>query len=281
MIPLPKFNFKTLLFALLLSISFVIIVISQLAPIDDASKILLTMIAALSDVLAFSVRYYSYLYLPFVKMKNRTAILSYDEPYYFSPANNAIIVRDNDTIYASAFIKIPIYKSSTEMGDEEKADFARTFSKVIALGKTPYKMVTQLYIVNKDRYLDQIKEKLNIAESMFRELSSKKGTDPNELEIAKGELTMWHNLFDNIIRVQSSGLMTYAMVTASGGTDDEAVNLALQQAEEVSAGISSTLGVNTSLATENEIRLMIEPDFIVPYSTISEQIKQRTAEESV
>jgi hypothetical protein len=278
---LPKFNFKTLLFALLLSISFVIIVISQLAPIDDASKILLTMIAALSDVLAFSVRYYSYLYLPFVKMKNRTAILSYDEPYYFSPANNAIIVRDNDTIYASAFIKIPIYKSSTEMGDEEKADFARTFSKVIALGKTPYKMVTQLYIVNKDRYLDQIKEKLNIAESMFRELSSKKGTDPNELEIAKGELTMWHNLFDNIIRVQSSGLMTYAMVTASGGTDDEAVNLALQQAEEVSAGISSTLGVNTSLATENEIRLMIEPDFIVPYSTISEQIKQRTAEESV
>ncbi|MDE1804998.1 MAG: hypothetical protein KGH59_04430, partial [Candidatus Micrarchaeota archaeon] len=97
----------------------------------------------------------------------------------------------------------------------------------------------------------------------------------------KGEVTMWHNLLDSISKVQSHALFHYAMVSASGSTDEEAIALATQQAEELAAGIGAILGTSATLMTGEEILLATEADYTIPFSTINEEIRQKTMEEGL
>jgi hypothetical protein len=278
---LPKFDFKTIAFVSLLGSSLILFVLSIALPTDSLSRSVIAIIALIADILAFSVRFYSYLIIPMVRMSKRTIILNQDEPYAFSVSNNAIIVRGQNTVYSSVFLRIPWYMSSTEMSDEEKINFSSNFGKIISLRKKPFMVSTQLQMVNKDIFLNKIRDKLNEAEDKYRTMSSEKNAGAEAMEkekVVKGELTMWHNLYDNILKTQSNALVSYVMTTEIGGTEEEATNLALQSAEEVSAGISSLLGIPVAIATGDEIRSFIEPEYMIPYSTISEQLKEKAVE---
>ncbi|MDE1823537.1 MAG: hypothetical protein KGH50_04385, partial [Candidatus Micrarchaeota archaeon] len=72
----------------------------------------------------------------------------------------------------------------------------------------------------------------------------------------------------------SQGQMAYAMVSATGASEEEAVNLAIQKAEEAAAGISATLGVTASLARGDEILAFLEPEYVIPPTTVAEMMKK-------
>ena len=93
------------------------------------------------------------------------------------------------------------------------------------------------------------------------------------MERAKGEVTMWHNLLDTISNANSLIAISYASVTAMGGNDEEAMNLAMQSANEIMAGINSTYGVVSDIISTPELLMLIEPDYMIPFSTINQQIK--------
>ncbi len=248
-------------------------------PISPVWKILLLVVGLFFDVLAFSVRFYSYIMLPILRNKKGVVELNLDDPFIFAPSNNAIIIRDADAIFASVYIKIPIYKSATEMLDQEKEAFAKVFGNLVTVSKNPVRFTSQFYIINKDGYVDKIKDKLNESEEKFRSIELNKDAKHEEVDRAKGELTMWHNMYDNIIKTQSYSLVSYVVVTAEGGTNEEAVNLALQYADEAVAGIGAILGVTPNIVSGEEMLLFMEPDYSIPLSTITEQIKQKTLSE--
>ena len=83
---------------------------------------------------------------------------------------------------------------------------------------------------------------------------------------------MWHNLIDSISKIDSFSAISYVAVTAKGGSQEEAINMALQKANEVAAGINSTYGVIADIITTPEIFTLLEPEYIIPYSSISRQI---------
>jgi hypothetical protein len=228
-----------------------------------------------------STRFYTYIFGPILRMKNRTIILDNEEPFILSPSGNAVISREGERVYATVFIKIPIYRSATEMSDEDKADFARLFSKIVTLSMTPFKISSQMYIINKDDYINSIRDKLNNAENLYQKFINDKNVAPNLLERVKGEVTMWHNLLESIGRTQSNALMNYVSVTASGGTEEEAVSLAIQQADELAAGIGATLGTQAYVLTGEEIFLVTQPEYMIPFSTVSEEMRQRSIEEGL
>jgi hypothetical protein len=61
------------------------------------------------------------------------------------------------------------------------------------------------------------------------------------------------------------------MVTALGGTEEEATTLAVQQADELASGISAILGLTTYIVQGEELLTFIEPDHMIPFNTISEE----------
>ncbi|MEM3781468.1 MAG: hypothetical protein QXT43_00695 [Candidatus Micrarchaeaceae archaeon] len=206
-------------------------------------------------------------------------ILNQDPAFRISPNGNSIVVRSEGSFYVSAFIKIPIYKSATEMSGDERADFARAFSKLLTISKEPAKFATLLYVINDDDYINEIRQKLDLAESAYASLNAQAGpsqTTP-QLERAKGEVTMWRNLLDSIRRVRSNALGSYAMVTATGATEEEATTIAMQKADELAAGISATIGVGAYVMESKEFLTMIEPEEMIPFATITEQIQEKTA----
>ncbi|MEM0094823.1 MAG: hypothetical protein QXE33_03525 [Candidatus Micrarchaeaceae archaeon] len=268
---------RTVFFVAFLGASLVLLLFSTLAP-GYILRFVLVLFALISDVIAFSTRFYTYIFMPIFRMKGRRIVLKGEEAFVLAPGGNAIVVRDGADVYATAFVKIPIYRSSTEMSDEEKVEFARLFGRVMTLSKTPVKITTQVYIIDKDEYLNKIRSKLNDAEENYQKLSSDKSSPQNLLDRAKGEVTMWQNMLENIGKAKSRMQVSYAMVTALGGNEEEAINLATQRAEELAAGIGAIYGVTASLANAADILTFIEPDHAIPFSSISEEMKQKTIE---
>ncbi len=270
---------RTLLFVVFLGMALLFMFFASELSISPVIKLILLLLGLFFDVIAFSVRFYSYIMVPIMKNKKGIVELSTDEPFIFAPSNNAILVRDGNSVFASAFIKIPIYKSATEMLDQEKENFAKLFGNLVTLSKNPIRLTSQLYMINKDDYVNRIRDRLNASEELYRKLEENKDSKRTELERVRGELTMWHNMYDNIIRTQSYSLISYAIVSAEGGTNEEAANLVLQYADEVVAGVGAIFGVKPSIASGGEILLMMEPDYTIPLSVITEQIKQKTLSE--
>ena len=242
-------------------------------------KFILAVIVLLVDLLAFSTKYYTYFLIPAFKMKNRTIVLNPRDTYRVAPSNDCIVIQENGSFSVSAFVKIPVYKSASEMTQDERIDFSKAFTRILTISRDPFKLATQMYVVNKDDYIQEIRNKLDEAEARYADLNAKlgpTGTSP-DLERAKGELTMWRNLFDNVSKVRSNALATFAMVTANAPTEEEATAIALQKAEELAAGVSAALGVSAYVMNANEFLQLIEPEQIIPFSTISAQMEEKTA----
>ncbi len=269
------------LFAILFIVSFVLIAFIYTLPLGVLPKFLLSLLALFFDLLAFSTKLYMDFFIPFLRMKNRSVVINDTEAFTMAPSNNAIVVRKGSDVYASAFVKIPTYRSASEMNAEEKIDFARLFSRALTLTKNPVKYGAQLYVINKDAYISNIKDKLNEAEERYQSTTVSKETSKSQSERIRGEATMWHNLFDSVNKVRSQALEAFAMVSAQGGNEEEAVSLALQHADELSSGVSAVFGVTASIIEGEEMLKFIEPDYMIPLATVSEQIREKSASQGM
>lgn len=265
-----------MLFITLIGVAIVLIVATGVTHIPILNGIL-AILALFVAFVAFLTKNYIYLFESIVQKKGKNLVLSSTEAFTFSPSGNAIVRREKDNVFASCFVKIPIYRSATEMSNQEKTDLSKLFGRILSLSRTPIKLSAQLYVVNKDDYITKLRGVLNVAEEKYREIQALGGDQQRAaMERARGEVTMWRSLLDNVSQTHSQGLVLYAMVTALGGTDEEATNIAYQRAEELAGGISATLGVNAAVVTGNEILTFIEPDYMIPRETVSERIRQKT-----
>ncbi len=274
-------EFRLMLFVILLSAAFAIVLITAAVPSQYFYvKVPLAIVAILLDVFAISTRYFTYLYEPFTKIKNHTMTIEGGEPYILAPSGNAIVRREGDRVYATAFIKMPLYSSATEMEDQEKFDFAVSFSKMLALMKEPFRITTQLYVLNKDEYVEKIRARLSDVQDRYNMMVDREGTGKDtgspESNRLRGELTMWKNMLDNVNRARGHSLASFAAISAEGGNDEEAINMALMKGEELASGISATYGINASLASGNEILEFIEPEKNIPVANLSQNIMSRS-----
>ena len=275
-----QFDAKTLMFVILIGAAFILEIVIFAIPIPLIASVI-AIIVLLCSIVGFSTKYYTYLLLPALRMKGRAIVLNADEPFIMSPSGNAIVIREGDSVYASSFVRIPIYRSATEMVDEEKAAFASMFGRLLTSTTEPVKLSAQMYIINKDDYINKIKARLNVAEERYSRLIANKTVDKGSSERIRGEVTMWRNLFENLSNSRSQALLVYGMVSAMGGSEEEAVNLAYQKAEEFAAGASAVLGVNAYIVRGDEILTLIEPNYMIPVETVSERIMQKNVEEAI
>ncbi len=267
----------------LLGVALVLFFIAVGAPayfVPYPLKILLLLISLLFDVAAFAARRYSYIMLPLLKQHSKYIVLSNEEPYWLSSSGDSVIKRQKGEYVATAYIMVPFYRSGTEMNEEEKLEYARQMSRLVGVSSDPVRFTTELYLMNKDSYIDELKTAINNAENEEAQLTQGDGKS-EQLEIVRGRLTMWRNVLESSSAASSMELITYASISASGTKEYEAVSLVQQKAREVMSGIGSTLGVTPSVVTGREILKFVEPEYLIPFSTISQQMEKKTEEQVI
>jgi hypothetical protein len=242
-------------------------------------KILLLIIALAFDVLAFSSRRYSYLIVPLFKQRRKRIVLSNEEPYIMSTSEDAIIRKEGDEYIATVYISIPIYRSATEMDESGKVEFSRQISRLIGISTDPIRFTSEMYVMDKDSYIQSLRDAISMAEEEEAKLSQS-NADEKKIEMVRGKIAMWRNILQNSTVESSLELVSYAAISAAGGKEYEAISLAQQKAREAMSGIGSTFGVTPSIVTGKEILKFVEPEYLVPFSTAEEEIEEK-AEEAV
>lgn len=265
---------KIFLFGILVIAAFALIIAGALIPsqiLPYPIKIIIYIIAIFLDVLAFATRYYTYIMMPLFKQRKKNITLDVQEPYWIAGSNDAIVRKIGEEFIATTFILIPLYRSATEMSIDEKLSFGAQIGRLISINTEPVRYSTQLHVMDKEAYLSSIRDSLNMSENEIIELTQKNASQ-HEIDNAKGRTTMWRNMMERMSIEQSFELVLYASVSASGTKEYEATSIVQQRARDLMSGISSTLGITTSIITGNEMLKVIEPDHLIPYSNVRKQI---------
>ena len=276
---------KILLFLGFLGMSIVFLITAMSispSPLLDVVKIILLLLAFLFDILALASRYYTPFMIPLFMQRSKRVVLSQENAYWLSTSQDSILRKNGDDFVATVYISIPIYRSATEMSNDEKIDFSKQISRLVGLSKDPVRFTTQLFTMNKDVYIMQLRGRINELENMeVNATKSDSDSDSKAVEKIRGELSMWRNILDSINSSQSLELLTYVSVSATGTKEYEAVSIAEQKATELMAGISTIFGVIPSLITGADLLKFVEPEFLIPYSTISEGLIKNVEEQVV
>ena len=123
-------NSQLMSFVVMLSVAFALEVVALSFP-ASVLKFTLFLIGIIFAVLAFSMRYYTYILVPLLHAKNKSIVLSEYEPFILAPSGNVITTHSDSFVYATAYVRIPVYNSSTEMEDEERHNFSSLFCSTL------------------------------------------------------------------------------------------------------------------------------------------------------
>jgi hypothetical protein len=275
---------KVIIFIGFMALAFIFLAAAVSIPNSNIAlglvKIIILIIGIIFDILAFSSRYYTYLIVPMFTQRTRHIILSNERAYWLSQTGDAVLTKDGEDYIATMYIGIPLYVSSTEMGDDEKLNFARQVGRLASVTKDPARITTELYIMNKDSYIQRLRDMINSVENQEAKLTEENASS-GEISKVHGALAMWKKMLENISKVTSLELMSFVSISARGQKEYEAVNIAHQKSMELMSGIGATMGVLPNLVVGNDILKLIEPEFMVPYSTISEQITKNLQEQVI
>jgi hypothetical protein len=160
------------------------------------------------------------------------------------------------------------------MTDEEKMRFAYQISRLVGVSEIPVRFSTELRVMDKDGYLKRIKDAIAESETETLRLMNQ-NAGAGEIARARGKLSMWKKVLDHISSNSSTELVTFAAVSALGGKEYEAITLAQQRAKEIMNGIGTILGVSPNVVVGEEILKLVEPEHLIPLSTVSEEISKR------
>lgn len=242
-------------------------------------KFLLLMIAFFFDGIAYASRYYSYLFGPLVRQRKRNIVLSNEDAYWLASSSDAILHKRGEDFIATVYVKIPLYRSATEMTEEEKLDFTKQISRLVSLSREPVRFTSQLHVMNKDNYIRSLRSTISSVENEEARLVTSGTAKETEIERVRGQASMWHHMLDNVAGTTSFELVNYAAVSALGSKEFEAISAAQQRGRELISGISALFGVTPSIVTGELLLRFVEPEYLIPYSTVSEQISKSIREQ--
>jgi len=153
-------------------------------------------------------------------------------------------------------------------------------SRLVGLSKSPARYTTELYVMNKDSYIQKLRERINMTENEEADLQAKDAPKA-ELDRVRGKLAMWRNMLDSIGTNFSFELSSYITVSAKGSKEYEASSLAQQKAKEIMSGVGSLFGVPPSIITGPDLLRFVEPEYLIPISTVTEQISKNIQEQVI
>jgi len=227
-------------------------------------KTLATIFAALMVPFSFMLWKWGYLLVPYVT-KRANIIEVHDGAWELTPAQDAIVKKIGDSYYASVFLHVKMYKSTTERSSEENVLYTEAFERAIAQIKYPVKIGTVLFAKEISKYREDLETKRYEAQLKLQREREKPEPDVITLDRLEKEVAMYETQLTRIATGERPmGLISYAMTTGVGVTKDAAVAVAKNQSAEIKTLFSNALNVEISYLYGEDMRKCYEMEMMIP-----------------
>lgn len=232
------------------------------------------MLAGLGSALAILFWKYGYVIIPMITKTTGTAILT-DTGYEIPPSEDVIVKKYENVYYASAFLGIKVFESTTEKSPEEMITYNEYFERAISNLKYVTKVAYLLYVedISEKRRIVETKR----AEAQLRLARERDKPEPDVLRIDKyeREVAQWDNQLNQLIKgIKPMGVVAYAMTTAAGISKDGAIASVRAQANELRTVLANALNVEVEVLTGDEMLKCFEWEKFFPVTAkeLEEQI---------
>jgi hypothetical protein len=207
---------------------------------------------------------YGYWMVPFLTRRVRV-IDVIEEPYEIATTQDAVIKKIGNTYYASMFIHVRVYESTTEKSEEEKFAFMNLWERAISSLKFVTKFCISSYTKDLTKYKSAIENRK--ADAQLRLANERGKPEPNQAELDKieREIAMWDNIILKLITGENPiTQITYIMTSGQGPTVEMAQAAAKNQANEIKSTISTTLNAEVAVLTGDDMRRCFEWEYMLP-----------------
>ena len=221
-------------------------------------------VAAFGAVFAYALFKYGYLIIPLFTTFSRIVQVT-DTGYEIPPAQDVILKNVGGIYYASVFLIVKIYESTSEKNQEENMVFSQAFERAISSVKFVTKFAMMVYVKDMTEFRSRIETKR--AEAQLRLARERDKPDPDVLKLDKfeREVAMWDMQISKLTSgIKPMASITYLMTTATGVSKEAAAAAAKAQANELRATISNALNVEVTQLTGEEMLKCFEWEHMVP-----------------
>jgi hypothetical protein len=222
--------------------------------------------AAAAAVLSFVIWKWGYLFIPFFT-KRANIVEVHDGLWEVVPAQDAIVKKIGDQYYASVFLHLKMYRSTTEKTQEENIIYVDSFERAISNIKYPVKIGEVLYAKEIGKYREDVETRRYEAQLKLQREREKSEPDVLALDRLEKEVSMWEAQLNRIISGERPmGLIAYAMTTGVGITKDAAVAIAKNQAAEIKTLFANALNIEVAYLYGEDMKKCYELEYAVPPS---------------
>ncbi|MFH1394055.1 MAG: hypothetical protein ABII71_03325 [Candidatus Micrarchaeota archaeon] len=186
---------------------------------------------------------YGYLVVPLITQRTRIVMMD-SGGFEIPPSQDVILKNTGGVFYASSFLGLKIFESTTEKTMDENLNYTQYFERAISNLKYVTKISYLLFVedVGEKRKLIETKR----AEAMLRLQRERDKTDADSLKMDKfeREVAQWDAQLNRLIKgVKPMGIIAYAMTTAVGVSKEAAIAAAKSQASELRTVLANALNV--------------------------------------
>ncbi|MEW6328891.1 MAG: hypothetical protein AB1468_02115 [Candidatus Micrarchaeota archaeon] len=226
--------------------------------------VLFTGIAALCFMFTLLIYKYGYWIMPFVT-KGLRIVEVRDGGYEIPPSQEAVLKKVSGIYYASMFLLVKIYESTTDKSAEENVVFSEYFERAISAMKYVTKVCMMVYMKDVSKYKEKIETKRG--EAQLRLAREREKAEPDVLRVDRyeREVAMWDKQLSKLaFGEKPMGAVCYVMTTATGVTADAAIAAARIQANELRITVANALGAEVSVLNGEEMKRCFEWEFMMP-----------------
>ncbi|MBI4399352.1 hypothetical protein HY570_01255 [Candidatus Micrarchaeota archaeon] len=220
-------------------------------------------IAAIFFLASLVIYKYGYFLIPF--FTKFTNIIQIIDTYEIPPAQDVILKEVGGVYYASAFLAVKIYESTTDKSPDEIRVYSEYFERAISSVKFVVKFCMMLYIKDVSKYRESIETRR--AEAQLRLARERDKPDPDILKLDRyeREVAMWDAQLSRIAGgLKPMGATFYAMTTATGVSKDAATAAAKAQANELKATVSNALNTEVIILAGEDMKKCFEWEYFIP-----------------
>lgn len=177
---------------------------------------------------------------------------------------DAIVRKESDRYTASAFAIGELAESLEDKPSSYVEAYSRNFERAITSLKLPVKFSMMVKPLDLSSNMEEIKTKRTQAELEKSRLLSENSNSP-EIPRIERKISMWNRMLDRLAGGEKPmEARFYAMTSASGITQAEAVSKARSQLSQAMASISASMGLSMRHARGDDMLECFDSEFFVP-----------------
>ncbi|MFA5108573.1 MAG: hypothetical protein WC492_03530 [Candidatus Micrarchaeia archaeon] len=225
---------------------------------------LLCFIGGVSSVAIYK---YGYIILPLITQKSKIVQIMAGD-YEIPPAQDVILKHSGGVYYASAYLNVKIYESTTEKSPDENMVYSEYFERAISAVRFPVKFAMMAYVLDMSKHRTKLETKH--AEAQLRLAREREKPDPDVLKLDRyeKEVSMYEGQINRLVSgFKPMGAITYVMTTAIGVSKEAATAAAKSQANELRATIANALNVQVVPLQGDEMLRCFDWEHIIPPSS--------------